>query len=469
MLQIEEWFRRSLKKKERRPASTAKSAVGMVHNRSQETAKEIGEISKTGQSKEVEPAEIEWIEMFESEEGMETENITELEPQEDSMVQDTAAEIEESEHITEQTEQIEEPGQITEQTEKPEQITEQIEQIGQDVTDMVDMKKEDFLLQQIDEFREKAKQLQELMQNREIKAEELQGVVDEREAKANELDNLIQVRKGEADKIMETVSARIDEMSEGIKNEMSGLSDTLRKEVSDVSQNLTQGLGGVSQNLTQGLDGVSHNLTHGIDGVSQNLTQGIDGLSRNLTQRIDGVSQNLTQEIGDASQNLTQKIDGVSQNLTQEISGVSQNLTQEINQSAEKTRQAVETVTKNAIDQNTHSLEALKEQLGQIDQREQINELSTGINSQVTTLKADIADKVHAENVKCYRNIQVSLDDQSRLLSEGDEKIRQYIQEQMESLNRQVKNQAKFVNASLFFSIINFLGIAGILVVLFLF
>ena len=72
------------------------------------------------------------------------------------------------------------------------------------------------------------------------------------------------------------------------------------------------------------------------------------------------------------------------------------------------------------IDQNTRSLEGLKEQLEQLGQLEQINELSTEMNSQITTLKSDIADKIHAEDVKCYRNIQASMNEQSKMRSDAD-------------------------------------------------
>ena len=255
------------------------------------------------------------------------------------------------------------------------------EQIGLDVAGMIDVEKEDFLLQQIDEFREKAKQLQQLMQSRETRAKELQGVVNERKAKANELDSLIHVRRGEAEKIMDNVTARIDAMSAGVRNEMSGLSDAVSKEVS----------------------------------------------------------------------------------------GLTQNLAHELNQSTEKTRQVVEAATQNMIDQNTRSLEGLKEQLEQLGQLEQINELSTEMNSQITTLKTDIADKIHAEDVKCYRNIQASMDEQSKLLSEGDEKTRQHIQEQVDNLSRQMRSQSKLMKVSLTFTILNFLGVIGILAFLLLF
>ncbi len=45
------------------------------------------------------------------------------------------------------------------------------------------MEKEDFLLSQIDEFREKAKQLQDLLAAKENTVQELQSIVNEREAR----------------------------------------------------------------------------------------------------------------------------------------------------------------------------------------------------------------------------------------------------------------------------------------------
>ena len=49
------------------------------------------------------------------------------------------------------------------------------------------MSREDFLLSQIDEFRERAKQLQSLLDSRETEAQELQTLVDERQEKADAL------------------------------------------------------------------------------------------------------------------------------------------------------------------------------------------------------------------------------------------------------------------------------------------
>ena len=374
MLQFEEWFRRSMRRPERKAAPVTRPAASAVHRPADVCEKdacvqapETVELSSLSDAAE---------EMFEPEDIMKSEPVPEPET-EDTKEPEQIPAAEEDEGSVQAQENVVLQDSVVEADEL-EHIS---EQIGQDVTDMIDMKKEDFLLQQIDEFREKAKQLQQLMKNRETKAKELQGVVDEREAKASELDNLIHVRKGEADKIMKNVSVRIDSMSAGVRDEMSDLSESLSKEVS----------------------------------------------------------------------------------------GLTQRLSNELNQSTEKTRQVVEAATQTMIDQNTRSLEGLKEQLEQLDHKEQISELSTEMNSQITTLKTDIADKIHAEDVKCYRNIQASMDEQSKLLSEGDEKTRQHIQEQVDSLSLQMRGQSKLLKAAITFSVLNFLGVVGILVYLILF
>ena len=364
MLQIEEWFRRPQRKTERKAATVAKPVTGTIH-RSEESRLQASEKKETPAMHVSEETAAEFAVVSERPEPEEKEAVTV--PENDAQVS-----------LADDTEDMFEPEDSVAETDELDHIS---EKIGLDVSGMIDMEKEDILLQQIDEFREKAKQLQQLMQSRETKAKELQGVVDEKQAKASELDSLIHVRRGEADKIMDNVTERIDAMSAGVRNEMSGLSDT----------------------------------------------------------------------------------------VSREVSGLSQNLTQEISQSTEKTRQVVEAATQNMIDQNTRSLEGLKEQLEQLGQLEQINELSTEMNSQITTLKTDIADKIHAEDVKCYRNIQASMDEQSKLLSEGDEKTRQHIQEQVDNLSFQMRRQSKLVKASLVFTILNFVGIIGILAFLILF
>ena len=73
-----------------------------------------------------------------------------------------------------------------------------------------DVENEDLLINQIDEFREKAKQLQVLLEAKESKAAELQSLVDERAGKAQELEHILTERQEEADKIVTEFGRKVD-------------------------------------------------------------------------------------------------------------------------------------------------------------------------------------------------------------------------------------------------------------------
>ena len=75
-----------------------------------------------------------------------------------------------------------------------------------------DVENEDLLISQIDEFREKAKQLQALLVTKEDKVQELQNIVDEREEKAKELQHVLNARKSEADVLLTGVHGQMEEM-----------------------------------------------------------------------------------------------------------------------------------------------------------------------------------------------------------------------------------------------------------------
>ena len=77
-----------------------------------------------------------------------------------------------------------------------------------------DVENEDLLINQIDEFREKAKQLQVLLEAKESKAAELQSLVDERAGKAQELEHILTERQEEADKIVTEFGRKVDALAE---------------------------------------------------------------------------------------------------------------------------------------------------------------------------------------------------------------------------------------------------------------
>lgn len=113
------------------------------------------------------------------------------------------------------------------------------------------VKKEDFLVKQIDEFKTKAQHLQQLLDMKENRVQELQKIVEEREQKARTLQELLKIKQQEADKITESVEEYVKQISEelvgktdagneellknlnGFREEVSAKLDTMKGELSE--------------------------------------------------------------------------------------------------------------------------------------------------------------------------------------------------------------------------------------------
>lgn len=89
----------------------------------------------------------------------------------------------------------------------------------------------DSFLGKIDEFRAKAKQLQELLSTREEKVKELQTLVEEREGKAEELKKVLDERQEKADGITAEVSKKIDVLIERISAKLDEVQSGVREDV----------------------------------------------------------------------------------------------------------------------------------------------------------------------------------------------------------------------------------------------
>ena len=93
--------------------------------------------------------------------------------------------------------------------------------------------KEDFLLSQIDEFRERAKQLQTLLNSRESEAQELKTLVDERQEKADELDQILKERQEKADGLTAEVEKQVDILIEKVAAKMEEIEASMKEDVAD--------------------------------------------------------------------------------------------------------------------------------------------------------------------------------------------------------------------------------------------
>lgn len=91
---------------------------------------------------------------------------------------------------------------------------------------------DDTLLVQIDEFRAKAMQLQNLLLSKETKVKELQVIVDEREDKAEELRRILEERQEKADGITATVGRQIDSLIEKVSAKLDEVEITVNNSIS---------------------------------------------------------------------------------------------------------------------------------------------------------------------------------------------------------------------------------------------
>lgn len=198
--------------------------------------------------------------------------------------------------------------------------------------------RDDFLLAQIDEFREKAQQLQEMLATKETKAKELQTIVSEREEKAEELRQILEEREEKAAGIEREVGRQIDILIERVTAKMQEIEDSM----------------------------------------SSNIRSDFDGFSRNMMSEINNLSRNMSGDVSNISRTVSDEIRGLENNFGSTL---------------EQTRRITEEQT---AEVRTAVNQANSEMLATLSQ----------LNEELTALKQELSDKIHTENVKCFRNIQ---------------------------------------------------------------
>jgi len=223
------------------------------------------------------------------------------------------------------------------------------------------VEREDFLLSQIDEFREKAKQLQDLLASKESKAQELQSLVIEREDKAERLAQILSERQEEADLIMKDFNKKVDELSDKVTNKMTDIEASISSQVSEVK----------SASMAQ-LE------------ANRKLSEEQIAANKKLSEEQLATNKQFLEEQAIANKKLSE---------------------------------------------------------GQIAEVKQLLDNAT---TQLESIKTDLSEKVHSENVKCYRNIQ-------DLFNEFDSKI-----EKMDEMEKSVDSIRGYVKCLTWFSMINF-------------
>lgn len=150
--------------------------------------------------------------------------------------------------------------------------------------------KEDFLLNQIDEFRERAKQLQNLLDTKETEAQELQTLVDERQEKAEALGEILKKRQSKADGFTIEVEKQIDAMIAKVADKMDEIESAMKEDVADgkkfneeKARELKESLGQIEEQLTT----IKSELSEKVHTENVKCYRNIQDLFRSMEEKVD--------------------------------------------------------------------------------------------------------------------------------------------------------------------------------------
>lgn len=150
--------------------------------------------------------------------------------------------------------------------------------------------KEDFLLNQIDEFRERAKQLQSLLDTKENEAQELQTLVDERQEKAEALGEILKERQSKADGFTAELEKQIDAMIAKVADKMDEIESAMKEDVADgkkfneeKARELKESLGQIEEQLTT----IKSELSEKVHTENVKCYRNIQDLFRSMEEKVD--------------------------------------------------------------------------------------------------------------------------------------------------------------------------------------
>ena len=158
-------------------------------------------------------------------------------------------------------------------------------------------------------------------------------------------------------------------------------------------------------------------------------------------RKADGITEEVTKQIDSLIDKVTEKMEAIGASLGRELQDG-----QKINE-----RQLEE--LKNTLgDLNGQQLEEIKGALGSLSeqQAEELKNALSELNAQLEVVKSDLSDKVHSENVQCYRNLADLLKSVEGKLDKANE------------IEKKVISVHKCTVAVIVLSVINLLGLTAL-------
>ena len=159
------------------------------------------------------------------------------------------------------------------------------------------VEKEDFLLQQIDEFRDKAKQLQLLVAKKENKVQELQTIVSQKEDKAEQLQHILKERREEADKLLNDFDTQTKALVEGVKSQILEMKDSLNENVTQSGSMAEQKMSELEQRLTKSIVKLEDLTKLELESVDRQVSERLQSLDQKVTEQLQIMNDKMANEL----------------------------------------------------------------------------------------------------------------------------------------------------------------------------
>lgn len=154
------------------------------------------------------------------------------------------------------------------------------------------IEKEDSLISQIDEFRMKAEQLQQLLNSKKEKAARLEELVSEREGKAVALEQIVKERQNFADEFNESVGKKIDGLVMNVDSHLTEIKETMDDKFDEVKDTMSMRLDAHHEKSEESAGEIKSAITEVSSKVEEmsGMTDHMDTMKADLYEKIHSES-----------------------------------------------------------------------------------------------------------------------------------------------------------------------------------
>jgi chromosome segregation ATPase len=162
---------------------------------------------------------------------------------------------------------------------------------------VVEVDQDDYLIRQIDLFKNKAAELQDKLNDREAKYQELEATVDVKEQEARELQAVVDARAQEADNVLRTTEAQMRNLTYAVEAKINDLASIIQDKVDNNEQ--------ITADQTAKLEWEFKQLESRLDKIKADLSDKThqENLSsyRNVSASLKEVEENLTKNLAETT------------------------------------------------------------------------------------------------------------------------------------------------------------------------